>query len=1080
MASVSPTSQVCERCGRELPAEGAGRFCYVCALKHSLHEPPPEAALPLDLDDLPLSAGPLPELPGYELLDRIGRGGMGVVYRARQTRLGRVVAVKLLGLEAVADESARRRFQMEAHAVARLQHPGIVPVIDAGSHAGQPYLVMEYVAGGDLAQAAAGKPLDPTRAAHLVQRAAEALQFAHEHGVLHRDVKPSNILLEPDDQPRLTDFGLAKRLDADPRITLPGQTLGSPGYLPPEQAAANRGAPGPASDVYGLGAVLYYLLTGRPPFLASTLADTLHEVLHKGPVGLRELNPSVPETLETICLKCLEKRPGDRYDSAAELAADLGRFLDRKPILARRPWLLMRGWRQARLRPTASALAGAVLLIGLGAGIGGIWFGWRAQEESRAAKAAQQALERRRLVKEDALRQNAAALYASRITGAYLAWQQGDAWQAWEDLNACRERDPGWEYDYLQNLFTRSQRIFRGHAGMVATVAFSPDGKWLASGGGDGALALVEVATGTTVWSLQLEQGGLSRVAFLPSGGQLVASSVTGFLTLINRETGTRNAEQPLDHTRLTDFALQPDGQRVALAMQTEGVQVWDFTKRARLAEFREPLTRVVSVAIDAKGRLLASSGRDGSVVVRDLADGQVRWQIKAHDGPALKVAFNLQTDQLLSAGADGWLRVWSAADGTPMRSFRASERPLRDAIFSPDGQTIVTTGADACIKFWKADSSAPVLVLRGHTAAVACLAVSADGRFLASGGRDRTVRLWDLAVASRSPILSVHQGATRSLAVSADGSQYLSLGDDGRLVLGSLTDWSRRDTLQRADAKVTAMAFCPTGQKAVVGTAQGTIKLWAWESGGVPRLAQTWTNHVGAIRCFVWSEDGQRLATAGDDGKLYVRDVTSAGLVMTLAGHTDRVSHLVFCRDGIRLASAGEDRLVRIWNTQTGHERVGQRNRQPEFLDLRDTPQGLLMASQGVDRSVWIECLDGQGGAYKLAGDELPGLRRARVSKDGRRLFAVGERTVFVWDAQTHRLLLTLSDHPAILTDLALSDDERILLVGDAQGRVEILDGTPKPVEAVAIPEPQPPASAEGAEARPRAASREGPASKD
>ena len=275
-------------------------------------------------------------------------------------------------------------------------------------------------------------------------------------------------------------------------------------------------------------------------------------------------------------------------------------------------------------------------------------------------------------------------------------------------------------------------------------------------------------------------------------------------------------------------------------------------------------------------------------------------------------------------------------------------------------------------------------------------------------------------------------------------------------------------------------MAFCPAGQKAVVGTAQGVAALWAWDSGQAPRRVQTWTDHVGVIRCVAWNADGRRLATAGDDGKLCIRDLASTGPVMTLAGHTDRVWHLAFCRDGRRLASAGDDRLVRIWDTQAGQEQTGQRNRQAELLALRDTPHGLLMASQGVDHSMWIERLDGTGGAYKLAGDELPRLRAARLTQDGWRLFAVGERTVFVWDAQTHRLLLTLSDHPAVLTDLAISDDGRLLLVGDTQGRVEILDGTPKLAEATSIQVPQPNAAVERAGSLPHASAPEDNASED
>ena len=274
-------------------------------------------------------------LGDYELLDLIARGGMGVVYKARQTSLNRLVALKMLPGGQFAQEEARQRFKREAQAAAKLRHPNIVTVYEVGEDAGQPYFSMDFVAGRSLAELVREQPLSARRAAGYAKSIAEAIAYAHQQGILHRDLKPSNVVVDADDQIHITDFGLAKDLSGDLELTQTGQVLGSPGYLPPEQVSAKALPLGPASDIYSLGALLYHLVTGRRPFVADTLAETLRQVVELDPIPPQQLNPAVPRDLATICLKCLAKEPSRRYRSAVALAEELGRFLDGKPILAR-------------------------------------------------------------------------------------------------------------------------------------------------------------------------------------------------------------------------------------------------------------------------------------------------------------------------------------------------------------------------------------------------------------------------------------------------------------------------------------------------------------------------------------------------------------------------------------------------------------------------------------------------------------------------------------------------------------------------------------------------------------------------
>jgi serine/threonine protein kinase len=305
----------------------------------------------------------------YELLEEIARGGMGVVYKARQVSLNRTVAVKMILAGQLASPAEVQRFYTEAEAAAQLDHPNIVAIHEVGQHDGQHYFSMDYVDGKNLSQVVAGKPLPSIKAAAYVKAMAEAVHHAHLRGVLHRDLKPSNVLIDGSDQPRITDFGLARQMHDRAGITKTGVALGTPSYMPPEQAAGKRGEMGPASDVYSLGAILYELLTGRPPFKAASPMDTILQVLEQEPVSPRKLNPLTPPDLETICQKCLEKSPLKRYHSARELAEELGRFLNHEPILARRASRIRRMWNWGRRRPwILTGMASLLVLVPFPAG----------------------------------------------------------------------------------------------------------------------------------------------------------------------------------------------------------------------------------------------------------------------------------------------------------------------------------------------------------------------------------------------------------------------------------------------------------------------------------------------------------------------------------------------------------------------------------------------------------------------------------------------------------------------------------------------------------------------------------------
>jgi tRNA A-37 threonylcarbamoyl transferase component Bud32 len=461
-----------------------------------------------------MEAGPVqwPVVPGYEILGVLGRGGMGVVYKARQESLKRLVALKMLLAGAHADTELLARFKAEAEAVARLQHPNIVQIFEVGEKDGLPYFSLEYVPDGTLAQKLDGTPWPPERAAQLVETLALAVQAAHERGIVHRDLKPGNILLAGDSSgaslaawiPKITDFGLAKQLENQQARTATGAVMGTPSYMAPEQAEGNNQL-GPAADVYALGAILYELLTGRPPFAAPTPLETVLQVISEEAVAPSQLQPRTPRDLETICLKCLEKQPQERYASAGALARDLGSWRRGEPITARPVGKLERAWRWCRRNPVVAMLASAVALTLLAATVVSSYYAALANARAQEAIQEKNQVEKE---KDRADEQTGSArrnLYAAQMSLAQRYWDDllVDEMQALLDEERPDRTGGtdlrGFEWYYWWRLLHSDLRTFRGHTGPVNGLAFSPDGTRLATASGDGTARLWDAQTGNTV-----------------------------------------------------------------------------------------------------------------------------------------------------------------------------------------------------------------------------------------------------------------------------------------------------------------------------------------------------------------------------------------------------------------------------------------------------------------------------------------------------------------------------------------------------------------------------------------------------
>jgi WD40 repeat protein len=1037
-------------------------------------------------------------VPGYDILAEIGRGGMGVVYRARQTRLGRVVALKMILAGGHAGEQDLERFRNEAQAAARVQHPNIVQIHEVGEHDGLPFLSLEFCGGGSLETKLAGTPLPPAEAAALVETLARAMHAAHAKGVIHRDLKPANVLLTEDGIPKITDFGLAKKLD-DVGHTATGTVMGTPSYMSPEQAHGAGGTSGPAVDVYALGALLYECLTGRPPFRAATQMDTLVQVLSDDPVPPSRLQPRTPRDLETICLKCLRKEPARRYASAAELADDLHRFLHDEPIAARPAGRVERLARWVRRRPAEAALLVAVALVAL-AGAAGIWWKYREAQEQRdwaenearlrgealeAARRAEKAADEARAEAQlkavqlrDQLGRTAMLAYVGKIALADRESEAQHRDRAAEVLDECLPDYRGWEHRHLRQrcAYGSELMVFGGHSLPAFTVAFSPDGTRAASGSrGDlaattGELLVWDPRTGATLSSLKGHRGGVNWVAFSPDGSRLASASTDKTVKVWDMRTGAVLVTLKGDRAMVTAVVFSPDGSRLATCSLDKTARVWDARTGTEQAHFAGHTANVYSLTFHPAGDRVASVGADQVVRIWDAKTGQETAALKGHTQPILGVAYSPDGSRLAtSAGrADkkapqpGEVRLWDAQTGAELLQLKGHRGVARTVAFSPDGRHLATGSFDHTVKVWDAKTGAEEITLRGHAGPVVQVAYSPDGSRLVSASTDKTVKVWDARGGGELLLLGGHVNAVNGVAFSRDGGRLVSGAGDGTVKVWETAAGSEVLSFKAAGGPVTAVALSPDGSR--IATASGgpdaqkrthpaELKLWDAHTGAEVLSLRGYSSQG---RGLAFSPDGSRLASAGLDHTARVWDLRTGAVLLTLHGHDGEVRAVAFSHDGSRIATGASDRTVRVWDAATGSALATLRGHTSIVHGVAFSPDGSRVAGASWDRTVRV--WNAKSGAELLTLRGHAGrVQSIAFSPDGSRLASASGRggldvtgvaqpgEVKVWDARDGTELLALRGHTGIVNAVTFSPDGQRIATGSYDHTVRIWEGRAK-----------------------------------
>ncbi|MBI4575554.1 MAG: protein kinase [Planctomycetes bacterium] len=1039
----------------------------------------------------PATAGPQ-RIGNYLIEGELGRGAMGTVYAARQAGLDRRVALKVITAEAWASAAEVERFRREARMVAGLRHPGIVAVHEVGQDGELHYFTMDLVAGKTLAELIRSGELPLPRVLALIEAVAEAVAHAHTHGVVHRDLKPANVIVQEGDRPVVMDFGLARDLTAQGGLTQSGQGLGTPYYMPPEQWEGELEAIGPASDVYALGAVLYEALTSAPPFVGATLASVRRQCLDRDPVSPRLLNGEVDRDLETICLKCLEKDPKQRYLDAGALLEDLRRRRDARPIAARPAGPLERALKFARRhRAPVVVAAGAALLLAAVITVAFV----RVLAEGRAARRAEGvARTAEGQARASAERAQASLARALRERGELLLGQSR-AQEAWATLAQALQVEEDLRTRWLLGR-ARDQAprlIFStGPGEQLVSLAASPDGRWLAVSANSKEVTVYGLRDMRRVVGLATSAGGNSGIAFAAAGDRLWTAGNDNVLR--GWDVPTWAPRPPIDLGEQAEpamglLALGPDGDPLAVALRHGRVRLRDprtgTFDRVIQVDFRDDGTDpyISALALDPSGTLLATTGYHGpvrlwtsegrprgelpvgvgfkpdswvlafdpggrrlaaivgrtSLVIHDLDRG-VEVLIRDHPHGLNCVAFSPDGARWAAGDNLGQLLL-GASGGGEVEALQVAPVPVRALAFDPaQPQRLALAYGEGGLALWDLKARRPLAWGAGHPFGLRRLVWCGQDEIASVGGDQLPLR-WRLggaAIPELPTYGSPRPSHIRDWDISPDLQRGVRPIGDGGLLQYQDRQAGTTESIPLPFATATEVALEPGGRWLAAGS-KDDPRVLLWELPGL-RPAGNLDGHLLGVRRMAFSPSGRSLAVAAGDRQIYVWDLEKRTRRATLEDGLAETFVLAYRSDGKLLASGGADRNVRLWDA-SGKLRARLPGHGASVRALDFSPDGASLA---------VGCDDGRITIWDIKAEKLRQVILAHrrpvtclaFDPEGRRLASGSDdRTMRVWGLEGARGPRAYAGHLFAISTLAFDPSGTRLASASNSGEVRVQD---------------------------------------
>lgn len=989
----------------------------------------------------------------FKILRQLGQGGHAVVFLAWDPSTRREVALKTPRPDALFSEELRQRFVREGIAAARLSHPHIVTVYEVGQAGPIAYIVSAYCQGRSLATILAERvPIPVPLAAKWVEQLATGVEHAHGQGVWHRDVKPGNVLLEPIDRvavkerddehridlagltPKLTDFGLAKVREYVDVQTRTGALLGTPTYMAPEQVDGRLGAVGPATDVYGLGVILYEMLTGGPPFLGSSDADVLRQVANQEPRAPRSVRRELPRDLEAIVVACLEKSPERRYPSAGALAEDLARFRRGEPTRVRPLGPLRRGWKAVRLRPTRSIALALALLLPLVVLVGLVWH----HEALDRADAAASQLRQTSLNREQQL---AEYRYANDVRLAYQAWQARDALQAVALLSrqipaAAQTDRRGFFWWRLWSLVHGQPRIIGPDDGAALAVAFSPDGATLCSAGQDGAIRLWNTNTGALEAELLGHTSDVNSVAFSPDGTWLVSAGDDRTLKIWHV------AERRLEKTQQVSAAVNsaifdPSGETLIIGDEQGEISLWRFDAVTRQQQLHGHTQEVNQLAISPDGSRLASAGSDGAIVLWNLQSLSQVAALKDHVGSVTAVAFSPDGQRLASAGVDHTVRLWQVEPPQMLFELRGHTQRIDSVAFAADGALLASAGRDGTLRLWDVISGRVIWTYATEQSRVWGLAASPTSNLVATSGATGGVRLWPLDDVQRTATISLPAAAigSRSCAFNSAADTFAYFDSDRNWSVLNLRSGERRSRPCSDAASTSDICFMMDDESVWFVDCFGRIRAVDLHSGTQRSIVESGDSRV-QVRSRV-SDTCRWLITTGlrSSRRLTVRDLHQLDEAPRTSTVPSFVHETLFAPDDRTVLllldepTLDQERML-LLDVVTGKLRPLPWSQRTSVDAATFSTDGQQLAYSGGIRQVWVRRWDDPA-AEPVTLQAPQFIRAVAFSADEPFLAGIGtEGAVYVWSLPDGQPVAAFELPPAPYHDLLFSRDGRWLTI--------------------------------------------------